>query len=378
MANYAEIEKEAQRYLDICVDHDRIDPALYDKFGVKRGLRDKDGKGVLTGVTNISRIDAFKMVDGKKTPCEGMLWYRGYNVYDLIRGLHGKRFGFEEAAYLLLMGELPNAGQLAEFSNVLSKCRDLPSNFTRDVIMKAPTKDLMNSLTRSVLTLASYDDTIGDNSLQTQLEQCIKLISVFPMLRCTATTPTLLCQRRQHVHSPSPAGALHRRKPAADAPPRPQLHPAGSPRAGHRAAAAHGARRGNNSTFTTRVVTSSGSDTYSVMAAALCSLKGPKHGGANIKVVEMVNPSAARSGMRPTRRGQGLPEQDSGPPGLRPQGPDLRHGPRGLLAVRPPCGGVQELCSAAGTGQGPQEGFRFLQHDRAPGSPGHRRETPYL
>ena len=243
MANYAEIEKEAQRYLDICVDHDRIDPALYDKFGVKRGLRDKDGKGVLTGVTNISRIDAFKMVDGKKTPCEGMLWYRGYNVYDLIRGLHGKRFGFEEAAYLLLMGELPNAGQLAEFSNVLSKCRDLPSNFTRDVIMKAPTKDLMNSLTRSVLTLASYDDTIGDNSLQTQLEQCIKLISVFPMLAVYGYTPTIIMSTATACtftvpsrSSPPPKTCCRCSAPTA-------ATPAGSPRAGHRAAAAHGARR---------------------------------------------------------------------------------------------------------------------------------------
>ena len=106
MANYAEIEREAKIYLDECVQNDKIDPALFDKFGVKRGLRDKDGKGVLTGITNISRIDAFKMVDGKKTPCEGKLWYRGYNVYDLIRGLHGKRFAFEEAAYLLLIGDL--------------------------------------------------------------------------------------------------------------------------------------------------------------------------------------------------------------------------------------------------------------------------------
>ena len=170
MSEYAAIEKEAKGFTDLCVRNDQIDPALFDKLGVKRGLRDKDGKGVLAGITNISRIDAFEQRDGKKVPCEGKLWYRGYNVYDLIRGLRGKRYGFEEAAYLLLLGDLPSADQLAEFTSTLVKCRDLPTNFIRDVIMKAPSKDLMNSLTRSVLTLASYDDSVGDNSLQTQLE----------------------------------------------------------------------------------------------------------------------------------------------------------------------------------------------------------------
>ena len=182
MGEYAAIEKEAKLFTELCVHNDAIDPNLFDEFGVKRGLRDKDGNGVLAGITNISRIDAFEMRDGVKTPCDGKLWYRGYNVYDLIRGLRGKRYGFEEVAYLLLLGDLPNEQQLHEFTDCLTKCRALPSNFVRDVIMKAPSKDLMNSLTRSVLTLASYDDSVGDNSLQTQMEQCIKLISVFPML----------------------------------------------------------------------------------------------------------------------------------------------------------------------------------------------------
>ena len=290
MANYAEIENEAKRYLDICVEHDRVDPGLYDRFGVKRGLRDKDGKGVLTGITHISRIDAFKMVDGKKTPCEGKLWYRGYNVYDLIRGLHGKRFGFEEAAYLLLMGELPNAGQLAEFSNVLSKCRDLPSNFTRDVIMKAPTRDLMNSLTRSVLTLASYDDDIGKTDLQTQLEQCIKLISVFPMLAVYGyhAYHYYECDGSMYIHRPRPELSTAENLLQMLRPDRQytdlEAHVLDIALLLHME---HGG--GNNSTFTTRVVTSSGSDTYSVMAAALCSLKGPKHGGANIKVMQMMD-----------------------------------------------------------------------------------------
>ena len=163
MSDYAAIEKEARIFTEECVTNNRIDPTLFAQYDIKRGLRDKNGKGVLAGITNISRIDAFEERDGQKVPCEGKLWYRGYNVYDLIRGLRGKRYAFEGAAYLLLLG-------------------DLPTNFVRDVIMKAPSHDLMNSLTRSVLTLANYDDDIGKTDLQTQLEQCIKLISVFPML----------------------------------------------------------------------------------------------------------------------------------------------------------------------------------------------------
>ena len=288
MANYAEIEKEAQRYLDICVDHDRIDPALYDKFGVKRGLRDKDGKGVLTGITNISRIDAFEERDGKKVPCDGKLWYRGYNVYDLIKGLRGKRYGFEETAYLLLLGDLPTAAQIKEFNDTLVRCRDLPTNFIRDVIMKAPSRDLMNSLTRSVLTLASYDDSVGDNSLQTQLEQCLKLISVFPMLAVYGyhAYNYYVNMGSMYIHRPRPElsaaeNLLQMLRPDQSYTPL-EAHVLDIALLLHME---HGG--GNNSTFTTRVVTSSGSDTYSVMAAALSSLKGPKHGGANIKVMEM-------------------------------------------------------------------------------------------
>ena len=290
MSEYGAIEKEARIYTELCEQRDRIDPALFDQLGVKRGLRDKDGKGVLTGITNISRIDAFEERDGKKVPCEGKLWYRGYNVYDLIRGLRGKRYGFEEAAYLLLMGDLPTAAQLADFTGVLTKCRDLPTNFIRDVIMKAPSKDLMNSLTRSVLTLASYDDTVGDGSLQTQLEQCIKLISVFPMLAVYGyhAYNYYVNGDSMYIHRPQPElstaeNLLQMLRPDRSYTPL-EAHVLDTALLLHME---HGG--GNNSTFTTRVVTSSGSDTYSVMSAALCSLKGPKHGGANIKVVEMVN-----------------------------------------------------------------------------------------
>ena len=289
MSDYAAIEKEARIFTEECVTNNRIDPTLFAQYDIKRGLRDKNGKGVLAGITNISRIDAFEEHDGQKVPCEGKLWYRGYNVYDLIRGLRGKRYAFEGAAYLLLLGDLPNKEQLESFTACLAKCRDLPTNFVRDVIMKAPSHDLMNSLTRSVLTLASYDDDIGKTDLQTQLEQCIKLISVFPMLAVYGyhAYNYYECGGSMYIHRPDPSlstaeNLLKMLRPDqkyTDL----EAHVLDIALLLHME---HGG--GNNSTFTTRVVTSSGSDTYSVMAAALSSLKGPKHGGANIKVIEMI------------------------------------------------------------------------------------------
>ena len=290
MSDYAAIEKEARIFTEECVTNNRVDPALFGQYHIKRGLRDQDGKGVLAGITNISRIDAFEERDGQQVPCDGRLWYRGYNVYDLIRGLRGKRYAFEEAAYLLLLGDLPNEKQLESFKECLAKCRDLPTNFVRDVIMKAPSKDLMNSLTRSVLTLASYDDDIGKSDLQTQLEQCIKLISVFPMLAVYGyhAYHYYECDGSMYIHRPKPELSTAENLLQMLRPDRQytdlEAHVLDIALLLHME---HGG--GNNSTFTTRVVTSSGSDTYSVMAAALCSLKGPKHGGANIKVVEMVN-----------------------------------------------------------------------------------------
>ena len=290
MSDYAAIEQEARIFTEECERSNRIPPELFGQYNIKRGLRDKDGKGVLAGLTNISRIDAFEERDGQKVPCPGKLWYRGYNVYDLIRGLRGKRFAYEEAAYLLLLGELPTEEQLRTFSGTLEKCRDLPTNFTRDVIMKAPSKDLMNSLTRSVLTLASYDDSIGENDLQTQLEQCIKLISVFPMLAVYGYHAYNYYVNNGSMYIPRPEPELSTAENLLQ-----MLRPdcKYTPLEAHVLDIAlllhmeHGG--GNNSTFTTRVVSSSGSDTYSVMAAALSSLKGPKHGGANIKVMEMMD-----------------------------------------------------------------------------------------
>lgn len=282
----------ANKYKEVCIENNSIDAKLFDEYGVKRGLRDKNGKGVVSGITNISLIKATDVDEnGNVKPCDGQLFYRGYNIYDLTKGFaNDKRFGFEETAYLLLFGELPTKDQLAEFKNILAKNRRLPTNFVRDVIMKAPSKDIMNSLTKSVLTLSSYDDKVTDNSLENVLKQSIMLISVFPMLAVYGyhAYNHYECDESFYIHRPddnlSAAENILRMlrpdKKYTDVEARVLdlalvLH------------MEHGG--GNNSTFTTRVVTSAGSDTYSVIAAALSSLKGPKHGGANIKVVEMMN-----------------------------------------------------------------------------------------
>ena len=170
------------RYGNICRQADYIPQELFDEYGVQRGLRDKNGNGVLTGLTNISRIEAFKKVNGEKVPCDGKLWYRGYDVIDLVRGFSQKRYGFEETAYLLIFGKLPDKDELAEFKSVLGASRTLPTNFMRDVIMKAPSRDIMNSMTKSVLTLAAYDKNVSDQSIENVLRQSLNLIGTFPML----------------------------------------------------------------------------------------------------------------------------------------------------------------------------------------------------
>ncbi len=175
-------EEYLVNYAELCREADHLEPEMFDRYEVQRGLRDKNGNGVVTGLTNISRIDSFKMVDGVKTPCEGKLWYRGYDCIELVNGFRRKRFGFEEVAYLLLFGRLPSEGELKQFRDTLAANRTLPTNFTRDVIMKAPSSDIMNSLTRSVLTLASYDKNSSDTSIENVLRQCLALIGVFPML----------------------------------------------------------------------------------------------------------------------------------------------------------------------------------------------------
>lgn len=287
--DYSAITPEIRALGQKCVDNSRIAPEWYTQYKVNRGLRDLNGNGVLTGLTEISDIVAFETVDGQKKPCEGKLYYRGVDVEEIVKGfVKEKRFGFEETVYLLLFGELPNQKELSEFTEQLSFYRTLPTNFVRDIIMKAPSADMMNTLARSVLTLYGYDSAANDNSVDNVLRQSLQLIALFPMLSVYGY------QAYNHyvkgnslfIHNPDPnlstaENILHILRPDSKYTELEArildvalvLH------------AEHGG--GNNSTFTTHVVTSSGTDTYSTIAAALGSLKGPKHGGANIKVVQM-------------------------------------------------------------------------------------------
>ncbi|MDD6811539.1 MAG: citrate/2-methylcitrate synthase [Lachnospiraceae bacterium] len=273
----------------VCRENDTIAPRLYEEYGVNQGLRDEKGNGVLTGLTNISKIVSSRNIGGKKVPCDGELWYRGYKVEDLINSLGSNELGFEKIAYLLLMGEMPSEEQEKEFKRFIGQCRMLPTNFTRDVIMKAPTEDIMNSMTRSILTLASYDKNAKDASVSNSLRQCIQLISEFPLLAVYGYNAYNHYEKDESmfIHHPDPNLStaenllMMMRQDKQFTPVEAKvldtaliLH------------MEHGG--GNNSTFTTRVVTSSGSDTYSTMAAAMSSLKGPKHGGANMKVMEMI------------------------------------------------------------------------------------------
>lgn len=273
----------------LCREADNIDLSLFDEYGVMRGLRDKNGNGVLTGLTNISRIESFQMVDGVKTPCEGKLWYRGYDCIELVNGFRGQRYGFEEVAYLLLFGNLPTEQQLKTFREELASYRTLPTNFTRDVIMKAPSSDIMNSLTRSVLTLASYDKDCSDTSVENVLRQSLGLISVFPMLAVYAYHAYNHYENDDSMYIHRPQKKLSTAENILMMLRPDKKYTELEARVLDIALVLHMEHGGgNNSTFTTRVTTSSGSDTYSVIAAALSSLKGPKHGGANIKVVEMM------------------------------------------------------------------------------------------
>ena len=266
-----------------------IDNELFTKYEVKRGLRDLNGKGVLAGLTHISDVRANKLVNGEQIPTHGELFYRGYNVKDLVAGFSSEnRFGFEEVAYLLLFDKLPDKSELATFRSILGEYRSLPTSFVRDIIMKAPSTDMMNTLARSVLTLYSYDDRADDTSLPNVLRQCLQLISLFPEFAIYGYQAYNHYHEGEslYIHPPVPTlstaeNILHLLRPDSKYTPLEAklldialvLH------------MEHGG--GNNSTFTTHVVTSSLTDTYSAIAAAIGSLKGPRHGGANIKVVQM-------------------------------------------------------------------------------------------
>ena len=272
----------------VCRKNDNIAPRLYEEYGVNKGLRDEKGNGVLAGLTNISKIVSSKIVDGKKESCDGELWYRGYRVEKLINDL-GDEMGFEKIAYLLLMGELPSPEELATFTKQISDFRTLPTNFARDVIMKAPSGDIMNSMTRSILTLASYDKNANDTSVSNSLRQCVQLVSEFPLLAVYGYHAYNYYENQDSmiIHRPDPSLSTAENILRILRPDKQYTHT--EAKVLDTALILHMEHGGgNNSTFTTRVVTSSGSDPYSTIAAALSSLKGPKHGGANIKVMEMM------------------------------------------------------------------------------------------
>ena len=286
--NYCDITPEIEALAAMSLATNSIDPEDYIRYDVKRGLRDLNGKGVVAGLTEISEIVAKKVVDGKELPCDGKLYYRGYDVEQLVGGtLHEKRFGFEEVAYLLLVGRLPTAAELQDFRGQLANYRSLPTNFVRDVVLKAPSQDIMNSLARSVLNLASYDDKADDTSLPNVMRQCLQMIAVFPLLSVYGYQAHNYREGNSlYIHAPKPELSTAENLLALLRPDSSysfwEAHVLDVCLMLH---AEHGG--GNNSTFTTHVVTSSGTDTYSCMAAALASLKGPKHGGANIKVIRM-------------------------------------------------------------------------------------------
>ena len=287
--NYSEITPAIFSLSEKCLKNGVIDQGLYEKHHVNRGLRDLNGKGVVTGLTEISTINSSKIINGESVPCPGELYYRGININDIVSGfLKDNRFGFEETVYLLLFGELPNAEELKNFNELLVTYRTLPRNFVRDVVMKALNRDIMNSLARSVLTLYSYDKNANDLSIPNVLRQSIQLIANFPLLMVYAYQAYnhYIMKQGLYIHNPekkysTAENILLLLRPDQSFSPLEArlldmalvLH------------AEHGG--GNNSTFTTHVVTSSGTDTYSSTAASLCSLKGPKHGGANIKVHKM-------------------------------------------------------------------------------------------
>ncbi len=287
---HVNLDPQIEKYTKICVDNCRIEPELNIKHKVFRGLRDLDGRGVLTGLTEISDVISRKVIDGKEVFVPGELYYRGYDIKRIVDGFTSEgRFGFEEVTYLLLFGELPNAEELAEFKANLSSIRPLPDNFVRDVIMKAPSQDLMNSLARSVLTLYSYDRKADDTSIPNLIKQSLQLIARLPSLAVYGYNAYNYHMKKSDsffIHEPRPElstaenilymlrlDGKYTELEAKVLDMALVLH------------AEHGG--GNNSTFTTHVVSSSGTDTYSAIAAALGSLKGPKHGGANLKVAAM-------------------------------------------------------------------------------------------
>lgn len=289
MNRFSELNPKITELSKKCHQNGHIDPELYDRYEVKRGLRYKSGRGVLTGLTEIGEVKSYTIDDGEMIPCEGKLYYHGVDFEQLVEGFTSEcRLGFEEVIYLLIFGEQPSEEALKSFRALLAEYRELPTSFVRDIIMKAPSRDMMNTLARSVLTLYSYDELADDTSIENVLRQCLQLIALFPLLSVYGYQAYNHYQKGHSLFIHTPPSNLSTAETI--------LY---TLRADTKyteleaklldiclvAQAEHGG--GNNSTFTTHVVSSSGTDTYSSVAASLGSLKGPKHGGANKKVVEM-------------------------------------------------------------------------------------------
>ncbi len=374
--NFCEITPEIARLAELSQQAATINPDLFSEYDVKRGLRDLNGKGVLVGLTEISDVCSTRMENGKSVPAPGELYYRGYNVKDIIRGLSDNaHFGFEESTYLLLFGKLPSQQELTDFCTLLATYRSLPTSFVRDIIMKAPSQDMMNTLARSVLTLYSYDDRADDISIPNVLRQCLELISLFPLLSVYGYQ----AYRHYHdgaslfIHTPGPELStaetiLHILRPDSNYTPLEAklldisliLH------------MEHGG--GNNSTFTTHLVSSSGTDTYSAIAASLGSLKGPKHGGANIKVVKMFEDMKEHIH-------DWNDEEEIGAyltALLHKEAFDragLIYGPCGIFSVRSPCGTVPYFCGTSFQRKGTGGRICPLLYRGTSGSPDHCKRT---
>ena len=284
------IDRVIDEYVGFCNDSGRIDQNLYEEYDVKRGLRDSNGKGVLTGLTEVSDVKGFSVEDGVRIPIPGELYFQGYEVQELVNGFRNNKYGFEETTFLLLFGKLPTEEQLEDFVATLEELRELPGSFNRDVIMKAPSKDMMNVLQKCVLTLYSYDNDPNDISIKNVLTQCLRLIAQFPVMAAYGY------QAYRHYYMDKSL-VIHRpKKGLSTAENILRLLRTDGKYTELEAKvldvclvihAEHGG--GNNSTFTTHVLSSTGTDTYSAVAASLGSLKGPRHGGANLKVQQMFN-----------------------------------------------------------------------------------------
>ena len=289
--NFSELTEDILTLSSLCKKNAPINPELYSKYDVKRGLRDKNGTGVLTGLTEIGEVKSYTIDDGEIIPCEGKLYYHGVDLEDLVDGFtRAKRFGFEETTYLLLFGELPTAEQLEMFRKVLSDYRSLPTSFVRDIIMKAPSQDMMNTLARSVLTMYAYDERPDETSVENVVRQCLQLIAMFPLMSVYGYQACNHYLKGHSLYIHTPPAELSTAETILFTLRSNQQYSNLEARILDLCLvvqAEHGG--GNNSTFTTHVVSSSGTDTYSTIAAALGSLKGPRHGGANRKVVEMFN-----------------------------------------------------------------------------------------